>query len=141
MEIWKILLLAAITIAGAWLSAQQEAREFAHNRKVSHLLLTCLRLMVAGLVLTPLLPRPVEIPTLVMSCLFMMGIFGPVHRVAINQIRINRYFVHIPWSHLGQAHLDRFWVTLLMGNERAAFVVMSAFELLIAAAMSCQLAP
>jgi len=141
MSEWKLLLLALVTIAGAWLSARMEAREFAHNRKVSHLLLTVVRSMVAGLVLRPLLPDPVELPVVAMCLIYMMGIFGPVHRICLNQIRINRYFVHIPWHHLGQAHLDRFWVTLLMGNERAAFVVMSAFELLIAAAMSCQLAP
>ncbi len=141
MESWKLLLLALVTIAGAWLSARMEAREFAHNRKVSHLLLTCLRVMVAGLVLRSLLPDPVELPVVALCLIFMAGIFGPVHRVSLNQIRINRYFVHIPWHHLGQAYYDRFWVMLWRGNEGAAFVSMTTFELLIAAAMYNQLTP
>lgn len=136
---WKLLLLAIVSIVGAWLSAQQEAREYAHQRKLSHLLLTCLRLMVAGLVLKPLLPDPVEIPTLVMSCLFMMGIFGPVHRVSLNLTRINRYFIHIPWHHLGQAYYDRFWVMLWRGSERNAFIAMCSFEILLSLAMLQQL--
>jgi hypothetical protein len=141
MSEWKLLLLALVTVLGAWLSARMEAREFAHNRKVSHLLLTCLRLMVVGLVLSPLLPDPVEIPILMMSVTYMMGIFGPIHRICLNLTRINKYFVHIPWHHLGQAYYDRCWVTLLMGNERAAFVSMTTFELLIACAMYNQLTP
>jgi hypothetical protein len=138
---WKLLLLAIVSIAGAWLSARTEAREFAHNRKVSHLLLTVLRLSVAGLVLSPLLPDPAELPVVALCLTFMAGIFGPVHRVSLNLTRINRYFIHIPWHHLGQAHLDRFWVMLLRGNEKAAFVSMTTLELLIAVAMYQQLTP
>ena len=141
MESWKLLLLALVSMAGAWLSARMEAREFAHNRKVPHLFLMCLRLMAAGLVLGQLLPDPSGLPVVAMSLIYMMGIFGPVHRICLNQIRINRYFVHIPWSHLGQAYYDRFWVMLWRGNEGAAFVSMTALELLIAAAMYNQLTP
>jgi len=71
----------------------------------------------------------------------MAGIFGPVHRVSLNLTRINRYFIHIPWHHLGQAYYDRFWVMLWRGNERAAFVTMSVFEILVASAMYTQLTP
>jgi hypothetical protein len=138
---WKLLLLAIVSIVGAWLSAQTEAREYAHNRKVSHLLLTCLRVTVAVMVLSLLLPDPVELPVVALCLIFMAGIFGPVHRVSLNLTRINRYFIHIPWSHLGQAYYDRFWVMLWRGNEGAAFVSMTTFELLIAAAMYQQLTP
>jgi hypothetical protein len=142
MESWKLLLLALVSIAGAWLSARMEAREYAHNRKVSHFLLTILRLMVAGLVLRSLLPDPVELPVAALSLIYMMGIFGPVHRICLNQIRINRYFLHIPWHHLGtESKYDSLFRTLLRGNEKAAFVSMTTFEILIAAAMYNQLTP
>lgn len=138
---WKLLLLAIVSIAGAWLSAQQEAREYAHQRKLNHLLLTCLRVTVAIMVLSLLLPDPVELPVVGLCLTFMAGIFGPVHRVSLNLTRINRYFIHIPWHHLGQAYYDRFWVMLWRGNEGAAFVSMTTFELLIALAMYQQLTP
>lgn len=138
---WKLLLLAIVSIAGAWLSARMEAREYAHQRKLNHLLLTCLRVTVAVMVLSLLLPDPVELPVVALCLTFMAGIFGPVHRVSLNLTRINRYFIHIPWHHLGQAYYDRFWVMLWRGNEKAAFLTMTAFELLIAAAMYQQLTP
>ena len=138
---WKLLLLAIVSIAGAWLSARMEAREYAHQRKLNHLLLTCLRVTVAVMVLSLLLPDPVELPVVALCLTFMAGIFGPVHRVSLNLTRINRYFTHIPWHHLGQAYYDRFWVMLLRGNEKAAFVSMTTLELLIAAAMYQQLTP
>lgn len=139
---WKLLLLAIVSIVGAWLSAQQEAREYAHQRKLNHLLLTCLRLMVAGLVLSPLLPDPVELPVVALCLIFMAGIFGPVHRVSLNLTRINKYFIHIPWFHLGtESKYDSLFRTLLRGNEKAAFLTMTTLELLIAAAMYQQLTP
>jgi len=138
---WKLLLLAIVSIVGAWLSAQQEAMEYAHQRKLNHLLLSCLRVTVAIMVLSLLLPDPVELPVVALCLTFMAGIFGPVHRVSLNLTRINRYFIHIPWHHLGQAYYDRFWVMLWRGNERAAFVTMSVFEILVASAMYTQLTP
>ena len=138
---WKLLLLAIVSIAGAWLSAQQEAREYAHQRKLNHLLLTCLRGMVAILVLKFLLGNQIDLPVMVMALIYSAGIFGPIHRISLNLTRINRYFTHIPWHHLGQAYYDRFWVMLLRGNEKAAFVSMTTLELLIAAAMYQQLTP
>lgn len=138
---WKLLLLAIVSIAGAWLSARMEAREYAHQRKLNHLLLTCLRVTVAVMVLSLLLPDPVELPVVALCLTFMAGIFGPIHRISLNLARINRYFIHIPWHHLGQAYYDRFWVMLLRGNEKAAFVSMTTLELLIAAAMYQQLTP
>jgi hypothetical protein len=139
---WKLLLLAIVSIVGAWLSAQQEAMEYAHQRKLNHLLLSCLRVTVAIMVLSLLLPDPVELPVVALCLTFMAGIFGPVHRVSLNLTRINRYFIHIPWHHLGtESKYDSLFRMLLRGNEKAAFLTMTTLELLIAAAMYQQLTP
>lgn len=140
MQEWHLTVLVMAAIAGGAISGWKEAQMIVAGKDLNHVLLTVFRLSMALILMAPFLPRPVELPHLLMCLLMMMGAWAPVHRIILNLRRMDLGH-RIPVTHLGKAHLDRFWVTLLMGNERAAFVTMSAFELLLAAAMHQQLTP
>jgi hypothetical protein len=141
MERWKLLLLAAMTIAGAVVAAQAEAREYAAQRNLNHIVLTLLRIAAASLAIR-LMGRPENPWVFCMSMIYMAGIFGPIHRTTLNLVRINTYKVRIPWYHLGtQSKLDSLARTLWMGNEKLAFLSMCILETIIAGAMYSQLTP
>lgn len=131
----QLLVLILLTLLGAWRSAKWEAREMSLQRKIHHWLLVMVR-AAAALLLIRLILQPQDhweyLPPLVMSA----GVFGPLHRILLWWYRVNHYPKqnrNLEWHHLGQAYYDSFWEILWMGNERAAFISMTVFELIIAA--------
>ena len=140
MESWKLLLLAALTIAGAMATAKYEASQYALQRKLSHVLLTLMR-VAFGLLLIRTVLTPETLWHFLFPLLLLAGIFAPSHRVSLWWFRTHRYKQRIPFVHLGKGWYDTLWMTLSRGNMTLAYCLMTAFEHLIAAAMYNQLTP
>lgn len=139
----QLLLLICVTLAGAWLSARVEAKEYSLQRHLSHLLLFLIRAGVALLAMGLIAP-PENHWRGAMTLTMMAGFFGPGHRSILNLTRKYRYpstNKGMTWHRLGKSLYDSFWVMLLRGNEKAAFVTVSLFETLVAVAMAIQLTP
>ena len=135
-----LTVLMVMAIAGGVMSGWKEAAMIVAGKDLNHVLLTVFRLAMALILIAPFLPRPVELPHLLMCMLLMMGCFAPAHRLVLNLRRMDLGH-RIPVTHLGKGLYDSLALMLWRGNERAAFVSMTTFELLIAAAMYNQLTP
>jgi hypothetical protein len=131
-------ILMLLALIGGVVMGRMEAQWIVADKKVNHFLLTLLRLSLATLALIALLPRPIEIPTAVMSLLLMMGAFAPTHRVALNSHRMELGH-KIPGYHLGRGFYDTCWMIVMGKNERRAFIAMCSFEILLSLAMLQQL--
>ena len=130
----QLLLLILLTLLGAWRSAKWEAREMSLQRKIHHWLLVMVRAS-AALLLIRLILNPPDLLEYLPPLVMCAGVFGPLHRILLWWYRVNHHPQqnrNLPWHHLGQAYYDRFWVMLWRGNERAAFISMAAFEILVA---------
>lgn len=137
MNEWHLTILVVTSAIGAWLFAWKEGAMIVAGKDLNHFLLTVFRFMLAMLVLTPLLPRPVEIPTLVMCLLMMMGVFAPAHRMMLNARRMDLGH-RIEWCHLGKGPYDSL-TSFLTPWPKTRFLALCWIELLIAAAMYHQL--
>lgn len=140
MSEWHLTVLVVMAIAGGVASGWKEAAMIVAGKDLNHFLLTVFRMGVALMLMAPFLPRPIDLPTLGMTLLMMMGVFGPTHRMVLNARRMDLGH-RIPWYHLGKSWYDSLAQTLSRGNEKLAFVGMSAFEILVAAAMYIQMTP
>ena len=140
MNEWHLTVLAVAAIAGGAISGWKEAQMIVAGKDLNHVLLTVFRLSMALILMAPFLPRPVELPHLLMCLLMMMGCFAPAHRLILNLRRMDLGH-RIPVTHLGKGWYDSLALILWRGNEGATFVSMTTFETLIAAAMYNQLTP
>lgn len=137
MHQWQLTILVLASLTGGVLFAWKEAALIVANKDLNHVLLTVFRVMLATLVLTPFLPRPVEIPTLVMSLVMMAGFWAPTHRLLLNERRISLGH-RIPWYHLNTGFWDNL-LSMLIPAMKYRFMAMCVIELVIAAAMHAQL--
>ena len=125
-----LLILVLTSWAGAILFALKEAAMIVAGRKLNKVLLTVLRFTLAILVLTPFLPRPVEIHTLVLCLIMMTGAWAPVHRLCLNARRI--HLGHkIPLTHLNFGIYDTLLFSLIP-EMKFRFKAMAIIETLIA---------
>lgn len=140
MESWKLLLLAALTIAGAMATAKYEASQYALQRKLSHVLLTLMRVMF-GLMIIRLVLTPETLWHFLFPLLLLAGIFAPSHRISLWWFRTHRYKQRIPFVHLGKGWYDTLWMTLSRGNMTLAYCLMTALEITVAVASYGQVVP
>lgn len=138
MNAWHLTALVVMAIAGGAISGWKEAAMIVAGKDLNHVLLTVFRLAMALILMAPFLPRPVELPHLLMCVLMMMGCFAPTHRMTINMRRMDLGH-RIPFFHLGRGPYDSLALILSRGNEMAAFLAMSLFEILVASSMYVQL--
>ncbi len=132
----SILMLLALT--GGVVIGRMEAQWIVADKKINHFLLTLLRLSLATLALIALLPRPLEIPTAVMSLLLMMGAFAPMHRVILNARRMELGH-KIPGYHLSATGFYDNLLRPLIRSERIRFLTLCSIEVLLSLAMLQQL--
>ncbi len=139
MQEWHLTLLIVASLTGAFLFAWKEAAMIVAGKDLNHFLLTVFRLSLALLVLTPTLPRPVDLPILLMAIVMMMGVFAPAHRLCLNHWR-ETLGHRIPWYHLGTGFYDNL-LTPVIPATKFRFLTLCATELLIASAAYTQLTP
>ena len=137
MHQWQLTILVLASLTGGVLFAWKEAALIVADKDLNKVLLTVFRVMLATLVLTPFLPRPVEIPTLVMSLVMMAGFWAPTHRLVLNARRIALGH-RIEVTHLGTGFYDNL-LTPMIRETSSRFVAMCLLELLVACAMFHQL--
>lgn len=133
-------LLIVLSMAGGVIFGWEEAALIVAGKTLNKVALTILRVLLALLViaLTPASEDGLTLVQVAMLLVMMMGFWAPTHRLILNARRIDLGH-RIPMTRLGEGPYDTLWVTLLMRNERAAFITMSAFELVLACAMYVQL--
>ena len=137
---WKLLLLAIAAVTGAILTAKYEASQYALQRKLSHVLLTIVR-VAFGLLLIRMVLIPETWWHYLFPLLLLAGIFAPSHRILLWWFRTHRYKQRIPFVHLGKGWYDSLWMIAARGNMTLAYCLMTTLELTAAAAAYGQLTP
>lgn len=137
MTTLQLLLLIPMTLGGAWVSGRVEAREYSLQVKLNHFLLWLIRAAVAVLMLRLVaLIQPMDWPMTLKGLLYMMGIFGPAHRLVLNLTRQHKYYPTnrtIRWYHMAMKGYD--WIVAGIPNLRLRFLTICTLELTIAIVM------
>jgi hypothetical protein len=136
---WKLLLLAIATVTGAMLTAKYEASQYALQRKLSHVLLTIVR-VAFGLLLTRMVLIPEGLWYYLFPLLLLAGIFAPSHRILLWWFRTHRYKQRIKWYYLGEGWYDSL-TSWAKDWPRTRFTILCLIELTAALAAYGQLTP